>query len=85
MQMVMLYKDPDGVKIFTSTRAHHSGGTGAPESEHAIEVNTLRRRVNELEMSLSQTNMTLSQTNRTLSQTNVNDTRMVRHAQSSEL
>ena len=55
--MVMLYKDPNGEKIFVSISVN-SCGSGKGDSSDGIELNMLKKRVNELEHELAQIKVT---------------------------
>ena len=56
LQMVMLYKDPNGEKIFASASASSWSSSARRKSEQVddTELSTLRKRVTELELTLTQ-------------------------------
>ena len=57
--MLVLYKDPEGDTVFTSTAASVNtsaakGGAGGETQEQSAELSTLRKRVMELENKLAE-------------------------------
>ena len=58
-QMLVLYKDPEGDTVFTSTAASVNtsaakGGASGETQEQSAELSTLRKRVMELENKLAE-------------------------------